>query len=311
MRELLEQTIASLQAQTCRDWEAVVVDDGSTDGTMAYLKRASADDVRIRPLRRTGHRGGAPVARNQGVAQAQGEYVLFLDSDDLLAPACLAGRLQTLQATPELDFVVFAHDYFEKVVGDRKCLPFPPGRSCSDLERFLKVINPWITSGPLWRRAALDKVGPWDETLPNGQDWEYHVRALIKGLAYVRYDQVDWHHRVAGARQTVSSKMISSESVAANRALLVRLPALMQAHDVLTPHLRSVVIGLFFENALTSVHHKHVVEGFQVWQDAARLPELHVHPALHFFGATILRWQGFRIIQRITVAFMHRLPIYT
>lgn len=309
--DLLRETIASLQAQTCRDWEAVVVDDGSTDETMADLQRMAATDARIRPLRRIGSRGGAPVARNQGVLQARGDYVLFLDSDDLLAPTCLEGRLRALQASPQLDFVVFAHDYFEKEVGDQKYIPPPPGRSRSDLERFLKVINPWITSGPLWRRTALGKVGPWDETLPAGQDWEFHVRALIKGLAYVRYAQADWHHRVTGARQTISARMISPEYIAANRAMLARLPVLMQAHGVLTPHLRAVVIGLFFENALTYTHRKYVAEGLQVWQDAARMPELQVHPALRLFVAAILRWQCFRIVQRVTVALMNRLPIYT
>src|SRR5829696_1947350 len=82
---LLEQTLDSIRLQTYSDWEAIVIDDHSTDETIAQTTAASSHDPRIRVLSLT-DKSGAPAARNLGIAEARGEYVIFLDSDDLLAP---------------------------------------------------------------------------------------------------------------------------------------------------------------------------------------------------------------------------------
>ena len=80
--DFLTETLRSIQAQTFVDWEAVCVDDGSTDGTADLLGQAAASDPRIRPVH-TAH-AGAGAARNLGVRHAKAERVLFFDSDDLL-----------------------------------------------------------------------------------------------------------------------------------------------------------------------------------------------------------------------------------
>jgi teichuronic acid biosynthesis glycosyltransferase TuaG len=78
----ITETISSIQAQTHENWELLVVDDGSTDGTIDIVCDASRSDSRVRLLRSDGHRGIAP-ARNLGLRNAAGRYVAFLDSDDL------------------------------------------------------------------------------------------------------------------------------------------------------------------------------------------------------------------------------------
>ncbi len=83
----LTETLRSIQAQTFSDWEAVCVDDGSTDGTADLLTQAAASDPRIRVVR-TAH-GGAGASRNLGLRHAAAERVLFFDSDDLLHPFAL------------------------------------------------------------------------------------------------------------------------------------------------------------------------------------------------------------------------------
>ncbi len=85
--DFLTDTLCSIQAQTFVDWEAVCVDDGSTDGTADFLGQAAASDPRIR-LVHTAH-AGAGAARNLGVRHAKAERVLFFDSDDLLHPFAL------------------------------------------------------------------------------------------------------------------------------------------------------------------------------------------------------------------------------
>ncbi|MBN1514638.1 MAG: glycosyltransferase family 2 protein [Phycisphaerae bacterium] len=85
--DFISATLQSIQAQTLPDWEAVCVDDGSTDGTANVLTQAAGSDPRIRVVQTT-HRG-AGAARNLGLRHAEAEHVLFFDSDDLLQPFAL------------------------------------------------------------------------------------------------------------------------------------------------------------------------------------------------------------------------------
>lgn len=93
----LRQAIASVFAQSHTDWELLVVDDGSTDATPEILE--AIPDPRLRTLRRRRPSGGAAVPRNLGLAAATGEWVAFLDSDDLWHPAKLARQLAALAAS--------------------------------------------------------------------------------------------------------------------------------------------------------------------------------------------------------------------
>lgn len=92
---------ASVLSQTLTDWEWIIVDDGSTDGTAARL--AALDDPRVRILRQAN--AGASAARNAGLDCARGAFVTFLDADDILPPEALARRMALLEARPDFDIV--------------------------------------------------------------------------------------------------------------------------------------------------------------------------------------------------------------
>ena len=103
----IARCLGSLQNQTCRDWEAVCIDDGSTDGTGALLDSLSAADPRIRVIHTPN--GGVSRARNTALENVRGEYILFLDSDDFLHPqtmALCAGRIEADSS----DMVAFTYD---------------------------------------------------------------------------------------------------------------------------------------------------------------------------------------------------------
>ena len=84
--KLLGEAMDSVQRQSFRDWEHIIVDDGSDDGTAEDVERRARTDPRLRYIRRTGEKCGANVCRNIGFAESRAEYVAFLDSDDLLEP---------------------------------------------------------------------------------------------------------------------------------------------------------------------------------------------------------------------------------
>ena len=95
--ETLEATLASVQAQSLPDWEALLVDDGSTDDSPAILARLAAADPRLRCLSTEGQMGAGP-ARNAGIAAASGRFIAFLDADDQWHPRKLELQLAAMAA---------------------------------------------------------------------------------------------------------------------------------------------------------------------------------------------------------------------
>jgi glycosyltransferase involved in cell wall biosynthesis len=205
---LLKETLTSIKAQTFPNWEALIVDDGSDDETLEWMAAARKEDKRLRLINRAAvhpKTGGAQVCRNIGWQVADGVYVLFLDSDDLLAPDCVWRRINILNERPELDFVVGQCGMFRQTPGDTPDIWSDWQEGQDDLDAFLANKIPWQTSGPLWRRSALERVGPWDEELVHvGHDHEFHVRALCRHLKYVKLPVVDYFWR-APRRDSLSS----------------------------------------------------------------------------------------------------------
>src|SRR5690242_10600305 len=96
----LAEAVASLQAQTFEAWEAIVVDDGSTDDTLSIANRLAVAEQRLRVISQSNH--GVSAARNAGIDSARAEWLLFLDADDWLLPMCLERMLGCVAADRQL-----------------------------------------------------------------------------------------------------------------------------------------------------------------------------------------------------------------
>ena len=185
--QLLAETIDSVRRQSYGDWEVIVVDDGSDNAE--WLSIQSLADEQIRFVKRTDGQKGPSRCRNLGVAESHGDYIMFLDSDDLLAPWCLSLRLQSAAELPDHDLWVFPVMLFEEAPGDLSvCWNRLDGDE--DLERFLRSDPPWHTSSPLWRRDAFNRVGGFNEAVMYGDDADLHVRALLNGVDYVKHPEM-------------------------------------------------------------------------------------------------------------------------
>jgi hypothetical protein len=177
---LIGETLDSVLRQTYPHVEAVVVDDGSTDGT----DKVVADCIerngreRIRYFRQE-HAGGQR-ARNRGMAEAKGGFLQFLDSDDLLHAEKLARQVEVLNSRADLDFVVGTVVDF---VDAGNLLTPPPSGSgpAVSLAGFFSG-TAFLIHAPLFRRSSLQKVGKWDESLPCAQETNYFGRVLAAGL---------------------------------------------------------------------------------------------------------------------------------
>ena len=160
-RQLLSEAIATVLDQTFTDFELIVVDDASTDGTFEFVQ--SIEDSRVRALRRSEH-GERSAARNQGLAAALGELVMFLDDDDLLRVDTLASLVRALRENPHADAASGAC----RVAlpnGDSVRIYRPPHTHTRFIWREL-LFGWWSNSGQnLFRTAAVRRVGGFDLTL--------------------------------------------------------------------------------------------------------------------------------------------------
>lgn len=182
---LLPETLVSCLIQTYQDHEVIVVDDGSTEDVPKAVQDACVSVNVFSPVKyvRQPH-SGANAARNRGVKEAVGQFIQFVDSDDLLHPRKTETLRDHLVRFQHVDMAFGLDQYFRVRPGDMSVLWNTP-EVAGHLDRFLWDDPPWSTGSPLWRRSALDRIGPWDVRLHCWQDWEFHIRALCRGIQYV------------------------------------------------------------------------------------------------------------------------------
>lgn len=189
--DVLPRAIESVLAQVFGDFELIVVDDGSTDGSAVVAK--SFGDPRIRIIELGKNRGGN-VARNEGIRAAHAPLIAFLDSDDRYIPTKLATVVAEFERHPDLDLLV---DSFVKVQppGSRKPEAIRTNPVIGDRERFRTALftrrlwkaTPAIT---VKREAAL-RAGLFDESLRRLQDFDFLIR-LSEFANCASTDQVLW-----------------------------------------------------------------------------------------------------------------------
>lgn len=163
----LGEAIASVQAQSFRNWELMIVDDGSTDGTESavwfYLS-----DPRIRYIRQA--QAGAAAARNNGLRQTTAPLIAYIDSDNLWCPDFLAGTVAALAAQPEVDLVYGALISDDHLL-DHSCILW------SDFDRDALLCGNFIdTNTILHRRSLVARFGGWDASLRRLLDWDLLLR---------------------------------------------------------------------------------------------------------------------------------------
>ena len=142
VEQYLEACVRSVLAQTCPDWELILVDDGSPDKSGAICDAFAKEDPRIRVIHQENQ--GLAAARNRGIEAAGGEQLLFLDSDDTWDPDLLEALLKAQQAE-EADLVMFPLSYEDEAGRKLESPPFPSALSLSGeemLEKLCREGNP-------------------------------------------------------------------------------------------------------------------------------------------------------------------------
>ncbi len=203
----LDQAIESVLAQTWPRTEAVVVDDGSSDGSAAIA--ASYPVTLVRQRNR-----GVAAARNCGAERAKGALLTFLDQDDVFLPEKLERQLEALNGKPEAG------------ISACKMTPFlEPGQP---LPRWiepalLETDHHSVQTGTMltWR-SAFEHVGPFAEAYQMGNDTDWFLRALELDVSIVRLDDALLRYRIHERNESRRKQALVSESLKVFRAAVHR-----------------------------------------------------------------------------------------
>lgn len=185
--------IRSALAQTHRDFELIVVDDGSKDATADIVKALTREDPRIRLVQQANR--GLAGARNTALRAARGEMFALLDSDDVWEPEFLEAQLRILNARPDVDIVTGNGWYLEGPRNGQLARPYPDYRADPVLASIIG--DEWsVFIMSVFRRRVYTAIGPFDEEMRSNEDYDFWLRAAVAGFSFARNDRPLGHYRV-------------------------------------------------------------------------------------------------------------------
>ena len=218
---LISETIESVRQQSYSNWEMIIVDDGSTDNTEEVVRAYTIADPRIRFLRQ--QNAGPSAARNLAIREAKGQYIQFLDADDLIQKEKFTAQTEFLNQHPETDVVYGNVRYFTGDPADtanwmysfwgakKEWMPKISGQGNEFLVNALKGSFAHINSF-LFRKSIVDKAGPWDSNKRAAEDYLFVLDCVLAGGRFQyadlpeTLDLVRWHdnnasHKVKWIRE--------------------------------------------------------------------------------------------------------------
>ncbi len=221
----IEEAIESVLAQTYQHWELLLVDDGSTDASTKIAQRyATQDPERVRYLEHCGHQNyGKGASRNLGIRHAQGEYMAFLDADDVWLPDKLAEQVAILDSRPEAGMVygntLYWHSWTGKPEEARRDYTPPLGVHPDTLVAPPQLLSLFLrgkaavpcTCSLLVKRSVVSEVGGFDETYVGIQniyeDQAFYAKVCLRFPVHVSGGCSDWYRQHPDASMASAEKM--------------------------------------------------------------------------------------------------------
>lgn len=175
------EAIESVLKQTYTNWELIVIDDGSSDNSVEIIQKVIYRDERIKLIINPVNKG-VSASRNEGLKTCKGDFVCFLDSDDIFLPNKLTDQVEYLLQNNTIGLV-----YSNQLVGDEKLSIigkseyFMPSMA---IKEFMSIRNLFSTLCVMIRRELIKQVGYFDIKLIGGEDWDYWIRCSEKTTFY-------------------------------------------------------------------------------------------------------------------------------
>lgn len=179
---LLKEAVVSCLNQTHQDIEIIIIDDGSTDNTEIEVNKLLTSEWSTKPIIYYKQKNaGASAARNFGLDNAKGEFIQFLDSDDLLYHGKL--QLQLEEINKQKAEVCTCYGYMGPIFGamENEVLGASFDNKIDLMHKMCSgIVHVMQTTAPLWRKSFLDGINGWNTSIAFGDDLEYHIRLLCK-----------------------------------------------------------------------------------------------------------------------------------
>lgn len=178
----LEETITSIQNQTFKDWECIIVDDRSTDDSMVLLKKFQKSDPRIKVLQRPQHlKKGGNTCRNIGLDHAQGMYIQFFDSDDLMKEDMLQQKVSVLQSQA-CEYVISKTESFQhpdplEIINKQDTYYTFDSYPISHINYVTQKVN-WLTPDFMGVSTLFDGLR-FNHKLPSGQEYNLFSKLTL------------------------------------------------------------------------------------------------------------------------------------
>jgi len=292
----LPETLASVAAQEGVEWEVIIVDDGSTDGTAVYVEVEWPQFCLIRTENR-----GVSHARNLGTSKAGGEFIQYLDADDLLLSGKLKRQVALLESHPDVDVIYSNWQRLNEEAdgqfrpGEKICRRFEDIHSDPEIAFFSTM---WCPTGAyLYRRNFLNKVLPWKEWLPVIQDARFAWDAAAAGARWLHDPEVSalYRQHQSGSVSTRNRRALLLDCVASMDDIWL----LWEKRGALTPGRRQTLIG-GYENAMRGLYEVDLNAFREVHERLLQMePDyLPSHPGLRW----ITRLLGYENAERIAQA---------
>ena len=225
----LKATLNSVLSQTYANWECILVDDGSIDLTETISENYREKDNRFHLYKRPDHLPKGPSsARNYGVTKAQGEYLIFLDADDLLASTCLENRVAQFQQNPECDFLVFQMERFlDEPDFSKKEIVVEQDKN-RILESFIQLHGQWPITAPIYKTYFFKTIH-FNPSLVVFEDLEVAIKAIVQAIDFQVFNTIDCYYRNDSNYQTkYNSLKIKTKMVKSFQALLLSVVELVR-----------------------------------------------------------------------------------
>lgn len=206
----LEQTLISILNQTYQNWEAIIVNDGSTDNTEVIALNYIFKDQRIKYFSKSNE--GLGRTRNFGIEKAVGEYVLPLDADNLVEPDFAENAVKILRARKEVGVVHGNAEYFGERTGIWKMSTF-------NLEKI--VVDNYIDACAIYRKELWTKVGGYDEDMPyqGHEDWEFWIALGMVNVTFYHLNTITFKYFVSSTSMIHS---FTNQMATSNRDYIVK-----------------------------------------------------------------------------------------